>query len=138
MRMSTRVIIAIMMVPATLAVVLLMAASDGMFDKSRNQATTDLMKIDREKAHEFLSDNPRPDEERWIVLNRVYEVWLNHKSGTSELEQLQRVILSLTSQGYKVNSVSITSFAPHQKRNDGSDDVLTWQMPNTALITVEK
>jgi hypothetical protein len=108
------------------------------FDKSRAQATTDLMKIDREKAHEFLGDNPRPDDEHWLVIDQVYEVWLNHDSSTPELEQLKRVVLSLKSQGYIFKSMTVTSFAPHMRRVRDSEVVATWQVPNTVLVFVQK
>jgi hypothetical protein len=127
-----------MTVPALLAIVMVLAASDGAFDKSRAQATTDLMKIDREKAHEFLGDNPRPDDEHWLVIDQVYEVWLNHDSSTPELEQLKRVVLSLKSQGYIFKSMTVTSFAPHMRRVRDSEVVATWQVPNTVLVFVQK
>lgn len=80
----------------------------------------------------------RPDEASWLVLDQVYQVWFRHEGPVSELEQMKLVLLSLAEQKYKVKSVTITSFAPRQKRALEAQVIETWQVPNTAIITLEK
>jgi len=118
------------------AAVLIRLVATGAVDAPRAQATVapaPAIEVDARNPHQGLDHDTNPDEESWIVIDQVYQVWLNHNAGVTEQVQLNGVLLKLATQKYKVKSMTVTSYDTRLIRSH-----VEGQVPNTVLIFVEK
>lgn len=77
----------------------------------------------------------KPAEQSWLVIDRVYQIWLYHDG--SENQQIQETIHYLVSQHLIVNNVSVTSWFARASKTQGTD-LLSDEVANTVLFFVEK
>ncbi len=94
-------------------------------------------RVVKEIAPPLEAATPFEPHGEWVVKDRIYSARISHNHDASEISQVEMTTKWLTDQKYKILGVAITSYSPRTRRLTEVEGTITYQVPNSVLISVE-